>query len=337
MGAKQMITKVHDIWSNVVDAGAFGFINLLQMREKAGKHDARAMENYVNQWKDASLQNYYELPEEQNLLELPEKGVGQFASAHSTGCKENDMLHVEIWPGPKGKKSPAMILLHGFMSVSDVGYRLWAQHLNDLGWTAVFFHLPYHYGRCPKGTLSGEMAISSNLICTAEAIRQGVMDMRLICRSLKAQGASKVGCWATSYGGWLASILCVVEEQLDTAWLIEPMTDIHHAIWKSPAARTMRRQLKKRGISPEMVDSHMRLVCPSYHMPVIPMEQILLVAGIFDEISPLRSIKALHQKWSGSHYAELRQGHIGYQLMPASWRLAKQSMPQLFRPEELVC
>ncbi|MFZ5806396.1 MAG: alpha/beta hydrolase family protein [Verrucomicrobiota bacterium] len=325
-----MITWTHDVWSRMVDGAAFGFINLLQLRAKAGTHDARAMEDYIRQWEGASLQDYYAIPAEREFLKLPESGVGRFPSAHITGCAENDMLCVEIWPGPRGKKSPAMILSHGFMSVSDVGYRIWAKHLNRLGWTAVFFHLPYHYGRKPKGTLSGEIAISANLIRTAEAIRQGVMDLRLLCRSLKAQGASKVGCWATSYGGWLASLACVVEPQLDTAWLIEPMTDIHHAIWKSPAARTMRHQLKKRSISSDMVNPHMRFVCPSYHNPVIPADHILLIAGIFDETSPVQSINGLHQKWAGSHYAELRQGHVGYQLMPASWRLAKESMPQLF-------
>lgn len=328
-----MLTFLHDGWSKVVDGGAFGFINGLQMLGRAGRHDAKAFEEYVLQWSGVELEDFYALPKEIKLLDFPEEGIFKFATTHPTNCEENDRCHVEIWQSPKGKKSPAMILLHGFMSVSDVGYRIWARHLNSLGWSAVFFHLPYHYERRPRGTMSGEVAISANLIRTGEAIRQGVKDLRLVCRSLRESGASEVGCWATSYGGWLASLLCVVERSLSTAWLIEPITDAEHAIWGSPAARTMRRQLRRVNITREMLQPHLRLVCPSYHAPVIPAKQILLVAGIFDKIAPVESVKKLHEIWRGSHYAELRQGHVGYQLMPASWRLARERMPGIFSTE----
>lgn len=322
--------KAKGLLAKTVDGAAFGFIHALQLRAKAGKHDRQTFENYVARWKDATLEDYYSIPQKCPYFNLPDSGDANFPTAHPTGFQENDRVHLKIWPGPKGKHSPAMILLHSFMSVSDVGYRVWARHLNSLGWTAIFFDLPYHYHRKPKGIVSGEIALSSNLILTAETIRQGVIDLRRLCRSLQMRGAPQIGCWATSYGGWLASMLCVTEKTLTTAWLNSPIVDVNHVIWSSPAACVIRRQLRKRNINRHIVKPHLRLVCPSFHQPLTPPRQILMLAGLLDQISPAPIVRHLHQKWAGSHYAEYWQGHIGYQLMPASWRLACEKMPQLF-------
>lgn len=327
-----MIRAAHAAWSGLTDGAAFGFINALQLLGRGGRHDAAAFEAYVERWEGRTMEEYFAIPEGTKALPgFPnEAGAVEFSSAVETGVEENDRVHLDVWPGPQGWDSPAMILLHGLMSVSDVGYRLWARHLNRLGWTALFFHLPYHYNRRMHGTLSGEVCLSSNLIRSGEACRQGVVDLRRVCQELRRRGAPEVGCWATSYGGWLASLLCVVEEGLSTAWLIEPLVDIEHSIWNSPATRTLRWQLGRRGIQPELLARHMPLVCPTHHVPKTPAERILLVAGAFDSITPVASMKKLCARWPGSHYAELLQGHVGYQLMPASWRLAMEHMPGLF-------
>jgi pimeloyl-ACP methyl ester carboxylesterase len=328
-----MTRLLHDIWSCAVDYSAFGMINLLQLRGRAGSHTAEEFVAYVDRHAFDTLDTYYRFDPDR-IPTLDGGGIVRYASGYPTGFGPNDTAHVEIWPGPCGLRSPAMILLHGFMSVSDVGYRIWARHLNQLGWTALLFDLPFHYRRKPPGMAGGEAALSSNLILTAETIRQGVIDLRLLCHALRRAGAEEVGCWATSYGGWLAGLLCVTEPALSTAWLTEAITDVDHAIWESPASITLRGQLRRRGITREMTARHLRLVCPGLSQPVIPPERILLLAGHFDRIAPVHSIKQLHQRWAGSHYQEIRQGHVGYQLMPASWRLARERLPELFHPEK---
>lgn len=329
---------LHDTWSQITDGLSFGFINLLQARRRAGKHSHEAFMAYCKQWEGLTLGDYYHLPEEVPLLDLPESGSFQTESPipnpQFTDHPENDHLNCDIWLGPKGWQSPTMFMLHGVMSVSDVGYRLWAKKLNSLGWTAIFFHLPYHYSRKPKNCLSGEIAFSSNLIRTAEGIRQAVIELRLVCRSLKAKGVPSIGLWGTSYGGWIASLLIMLEDIVTTAWLLEPIADVEHAIWKSPAAITMRQQLRQIGITAEDVQRFLPFVCPSYHKPLLDMHKILLIGGSFDLIAPVVSMKKLHQLWNGSHFYEFRQGHIGYQLMPESLRLAQEIMPELFIKKE---
>lgn len=323
-----------DLAAVAIDGLSFGLINALQLRGRSGAHTAEEMEAYFSRWEAGRPDAFFALPDGASppVLDGTGKAHGTlvFDSPVRTDCAENNRVHVDLWPGPRGWDSPVMFMLHGFMSVSDVGYRLWAQTLNRLGWGAAFFHLPYHYGRRPKGAWSGEMALSSNLIRTAEGLRQAVVELRLVCRALRDRGVPHIGLWATSYGGWIAGMLAHLETSVSTAWLLEPIVDVEEAIFQSPATLTLRAQLARRGITRAMVAPHCRFVCPGLHQPVIPAERILLMAGTFDRIAPPETIRRVHRQWPGSHYAECRQGHVGYQLMPESLRLARERMPELF-------
>jgi pimeloyl-ACP methyl ester carboxylesterase len=325
-----MRQAIKDAQSRAIDGFSFGFINALQLRGKAGSHTVEEMQAYVEQCESISLEEFYRIPDNYVGGNLPTSGTFTWPSPILSGCPENDRMHLNIWLGPQGWKSPVMFLLHGVMSVSDVGYRMWAKKLNALGWSAIFFHLPYHYGRKPRQALSGEMALTSNLIRTSEGIRQAVVELRWVCRALKIKGVPHIGLWGTSYGGWISSLLCTLEDSISTAWLLEPIVDTDIAIWESPATHTLQRQLKKRGIPRDLVRRHLRLVCPTYHQPRLDPARIMLVGGTFDRIAPPQTIKALQQAWQGSHYDEFRQGHVGYQLMPKSLKLARARFPELF-------
>jgi len=323
---------VHDLQAQLIDAVSFCFVNGLQMRARAGKHSAEEMVAYTERCQSMDLPELYAIPDGARAIEFPEDGGGCQISSPLPGHDfvENNQVHLNFWPGPEGWGSPVMFMLHGVMSVSDVGYRLWAKKLNQLGWSAVFFHLPYHYGRKPRGVFSGELALTANLIRTAEAIRQAVVELRWVIREMKRHGAERFGIWGTSYGGWIGSLLCVLESSISTAWLLEPIVDVDTAIWESPASRTIQKQLQRRRISRDLVRQHLPNVCPSFHVPAIDPRKILFVAGTFDRIAPPHTLKALQKAWPGSHYEEFRQGHVGYQLMPQSLRLACERFPELF-------
>lgn len=319
-----------DASARCYDGISFGMINLLHLRNAAGRHSAAQMEAYISQWEGADLEAYYAIPADLPAADLPERGRGHLPSPLLYDCEENNRVSFEYWPGPQGWQSPVMFMLHGMMSVSDVGYRMWAGKLNALGWGAIFFHLPYHYGRKPKQALSGEMALTANLIRTAEGIRQAVIELRWISRELIARGVPHLGLWATSYGGWIGSLLAVLDDHIRMAMLLEPIVDVDLAIWESPATRVLRRQLRRRGISRDLVRRHLPLVCPTHHAPRLETGNILLAAGRFDRIAPPESIQRLHRAWQGSHYLELPQGHVGYQLMPESLKWATNQWPELF-------
>lgn len=326
-----LVSLAKDWMAIGLDGVSFGLINLIQARGRAGSHTMGELERYFAAWPTLTPAEFFAIPEG---AKMPELGTGtgchRFLSPVLGDCPENNHGHMDLWLGPRGWESPMMFMLHGHMSVSDVGYRMWARKLNALGWSAAFFHLPYHYGRRPRGVLSGELALSSNLIRVSEGLRQAVVELRLVLRALEARGVPGVGLWGTSYGGWVAAMMCVLEPRLRTVWLLEPVADVDQVLFESPATWVIRRSLARRGITRAGVARFMNVVCPSRHVPVMDARRILLLAGRFDRVAPPASIRRLHERWAGSHYAEYRQGHVGYQLMPESLKWGCRLMPEWF-------
>lgn len=239
-------------------------------------------------------------------------------------------MHLQVWPGKKGMRSPAMILLHSLFSASDVGYGHWASVLNRLGWTAIFADLPYHFRRRPKGTWSGELVFGGNLIRSAETIRQAVAETRWVARMARAAGAPQVGLWGMSLGGWVAALTLCHEPDLACGWLVQPIPDVATAIWESSGGWVIRRQMETRGLNRTHASRMLPMVCPSFGNPKLPPEKILVVGGQHDRIARPEQLRELTRKWGGAHYAEVRQGHIGYQAMPTAWRVGTGLMPDLF-------
>ena len=68
----------------------------------------------------------------------------------------------------------------------------------------------------------------------------------------------------------------------------------------------------------------MRLVCPGKLKPLLPGQHILTLAGQYDKIAPPEEIEALAKHWDNAHFACFPQGHVGYTLMPESFRMAQE-------------
>ncbi len=217
-----------------------------------------------------------------------------------------------------------MLLAHGLMSVSDFGYKLWARRLNARGWNAVFVHLPYHYSRRLPWHFHGELCVGSELLRTAAGIRQAVVECRIVLQQLRKKGGNLFGGWGTSYGGWIMALLGCFEPLLQRLILVEPILHIDNAIWRAPSSVSLRAGLRRVGIGPEDTAMNMRLVCPVQQKPLMPGEHILMLAGQYDQIAPPEEIQELHRLWAGSHYASFPQGHVGYTLMPESFRMAQE-------------
>ena len=323
-----MIDCFHRWQSELVDATAFAGIGFWQMLGRAGRHSPADWDQYAETWMRKGAEEFYRAPEKAPGSLVP--GRQQFPSPVSCDREENNFVHLRVWPGKQGMKSPAMILLHSLFSASDVGYVHWASVLNRLGWTAIFYDLPYHYRRRPKGTWSGELVFGGNLIRSAETIRQAVAETRLIVRMARAAGAPKVGLWGMSLGGWVASLTLCHEPALACAWLVQPIPDVATAIWDSPGGWVIRRQLEARGLSREQASKMLPMVCPSLGRPKLPPKKILLVGARHDRIARPEHLRALAMEWGGAHYREVGQGHIGYQAMPMAWRWGTGVMPDLF-------
>jgi pimeloyl-ACP methyl ester carboxylesterase len=233
-----------------------------------------------------------------------------------TQFSKNNTARADFYPAVHAVAgAPTVFLLHALMSASRIGYRRCATRFNAMGWNVCFIHLPYHYSRVPDGYWNGELAITSDLIRNAEALRQGVSELRQLMQALREHGCLDFGVLATSYGAWIGALLATVEHDLRFVALMAPIVNLDHAIWASPAARFIRRELNRANIEPSLVTRHFYLSSPLHCQPMCDPTRILFVTGEFDSIAPTRQIEAIHQKWRGSELLRVRQGHFGYRMM----------------------
>ncbi|MDX2226075.1 MAG: alpha/beta hydrolase [Verrucomicrobiae bacterium] len=313
---------IHKPLGLAVDYAAFRMLNFWHWRHHIHASTPRELEEYRLNASDRTDADYFGI-EGAAAVPLEDRPDGRprtliFDTPHPCDIGENNRVVVDVFQTRPWEGAPVLIFLHGFMSASDTGYRLWARLLNRRGSNALFFHLPYHYARRPAGYVSGELAISSNIVRLAEGLRQAVKEQRVVLQTLRNRGARKVGLFGMSYGGWVSALTASVETP-DMVVLCEPIVDIEHVMWESLAARTMRRQLQDRGVTRELLSPMIRKVNPLVKTTRVPGRDMLFLAGEYDRIGPPEYVEALARKW-GAHYRMYRQGHCGYKLQHAGWK-----------------
>lgn len=316
--------KIRRYKPNFVDSLLCGSLNLLHARHRLNSRGREEMERYVTECERFTAQEYYATPDRMDGNELS-TNVGRamkngrttirWRSPINTRFPANNIAHAELFLCTHRINAPTVFLLHALMSTSRNGYHRWAMRLNELGCNACFVHLPYHFSRVPRGYWNGELAITCDLIRNAEGLRQGVIELRELMGALRQHGCGEFGVLAMSYGGWIGALVATVEPDLRFVALMTPIVDVEHAIWESPAARRIRRELYRANIEPSLVARHFHLSSPLHCHPACDPARILFVTGEFDSIAPAQQIEAIHQKWRGSELLRVRQGHFGYRIM----------------------
>ena len=323
MKSRTLLSRIDEARALAVDWFSFGFVNLLQSRHPLPGDFRARWDSFTAEWSAKPVHDFYRVPDEFVAPELPERGRLSFPSPYPGDHEINNQAAFDFFPCAEGWTAPTMLLAHGLMSVSDFGYRLWARRLNARGWNAVFIHLPYHYSRRLPRHFHGEYSVGGELLRTAAGIRQSVVECRIVLQQLRKKGGNLFGAWGTSYGGWIMALLACFEPLLQRLVLVEPILDIDNAIWKAPSSVAVRAALRKAGITPEDTAANMRLVCPGKLKALLPGNHILTLAGAYDRIAPPAEIEELAKKW-GAHYGCFPQGHVGYTLMPESFRMAQE-------------
>ncbi|HEU0208283.1 MAG TPA: lysophospholipid acyltransferase family protein [Candidatus Udaeobacter sp.] len=316
--------------ANAADSLLCGSINFLHRRHRLNGRSREQMERYLTTCERLSPLEYYAVPQVlagngDSDLKPGFNGVHhsriskltwrspietQFA-ANNTACADFFRINARKW-----QAAPTVFLLHSLMSTKPTGYYRCAEGFNKRGWNACFVHLPYHFSRVPAGYRNGELAVTPDLTRNAQGLRQSVIELRQLMESLRAHGCREFGVLATSYGGWIGSLLTLVERNFRFVALMSPIVNVEHAIWQSPAARCIRSELLKAHVEPALVARHFHLSSPLHGQPVCDPARILFVAGEFDSIAPPAEIEAIHQTWRGSELLRVRQGHFGHRMMP---------------------
>jgi pimeloyl-ACP methyl ester carboxylesterase len=308
-------------FARTLDFAMCMLVNRIQRRHRLDAGSRTALEAYLDECQDLTPVQFFAAPAlDPRHASEPESGqpVLQWETTRPSGYPANDRAHALLFmPHPC---APTVLMLHALASTSDKGYRLLARRFNAAGWNACFIHLPYHYSRVPPGCHNGELAITPDLVRTAQGLRQGVTELRQLMAWLRTQGVREFGLWATSYGGWIGALLLGIEPDFRFAILQAPIVNVSHAIWESATARHLRSELVRCGITQSLVERHGHLTFPLRVQPACGADRILLAAGIWDQIVRADDIAALHRGWPGSALISVEQGHFGFRMAEACFK-----------------
>ena len=244
----------------------------------------------------------------------------EWRSPVQTEFPENQTARARIFLSEKGFRAPTVILLHALMSANDLGYRRIAAQLNRRGWNAALMHLPYHYSRVPRGYSNGALALTSNLPQNAETLRQAVTEVRQLMEYFRSNGCPDFGMIGTSYGGWVGALVSFLEREFRFVMLLQPIADIEHAIWESPASSMIRKALVTAGIEKGVTRRHAHLTSPLDGRPACEGKRVLIIGGTYDTITPPAVLQRLAGVWPDSEFTLVEQGHFGYAAMREALR-----------------
>jgi len=311
---RALIGKMASWW---VDGTMCNMMHAVQWRRRKEASTREALENYMAECSPMSREEFYrmEVPRHSSL----KNGWIEWDSPRPSGHSENDRSRVLFFPA-RDQNAPVVFLLHALMSASDVGYRRLAAWFNKNGWSAAFPHLPYHYSRTPRGYWNGELAITSDLVRNAEAIRQGVIELRQLMSLLRTRGTREFGIIGTSYGGWNGALLSLLEKDFRFVALVQPIINTEKAVWENPGSALMRRELRAKGHLPGDTKAVQHLVSAVEGSPLCDPANVIVTAGLYDRVSPIEDLELLTKKWRGSKLLRVPQGHFGYSALRETMR-----------------
>jgi pimeloyl-ACP methyl ester carboxylesterase len=296
-----------------LDAVMCALINAVQWKLRNHVCTPEELDIYLSACEPVSRDLFYKVQETPDLLRVG--NCLEWRSPVESAFAENQTARARIFLTAQGYRAPTVIFLHALMSAHDVGYCRIAAQLNRRGWNAVLMHLPYHYSRVPRGYFNGALALTSNLLQNAETLRQAVTEVRQLMEFLRANGCPDFGMIGTSYGGWVGALVSFLEKEFRFVTLLQPIADVEHAIWQSPAASMIRKTLRAARIQPGVTRRHAHLTSPLDGRPACEGKRVLIIGGSYDTIAPPSVLRRLATVWPESQFALVEQGHFGYAAM----------------------
>ena len=241
-----------------------------------------------------------------------------FDSPHPLPFPEANRARARWFRGGRDFDRPLVILGHGWAHQGlDNVERIYVKRLVEGGCDLLLPTLPMHLERTPAGTYSGEIMVSGDVVLTAEAFRQAVVEMRTLVRWARRQGYARVGVLGYSLGGFLAGLLACVEKDLSFAVIAGACSGLATTILDTRLGRNIRKDLAVCGmLDRERLEAAWAILSPARLRPQLPLQRLLLLAGRYDRIMPASSVRHWQRAWQLPHIRWYERGHFTLLALP---------------------
>ena len=233
--------------------------------------------------------------------------------------------------------SPAwLICIHGYQCgdgpIKDFPM-FKATHLHRrLGLNLVFPVLPFHGSRKAM-RWSGQGFISGDTLDTIHAEAQAIWDMRRLLSWIRAQGASRIGVYGLSLGGYNAALLASLEDGLDCAILGIPAADFARRTWRHGPPLQIRYG-EHHGLVHDAVAEVLQVISPLALPPRVPKQGRYIFGAVADRFVPPDQVRDLWRHWDRPSLLWYQGAHLSFNFYPEVRAFLNQALSEsgLIRP-----
>jgi pimeloyl-ACP methyl ester carboxylesterase len=142
-----------------------------------------------------------------------------------------------------------------------------------------------------------------------------VWDIRRMLLWLREQDALPVGVLGHSLGGYVAALLCALDEGIECVIVGNPAVDPSRLFW-GDALSLATRYLKSEGVREEAMGELLRVVSPLAFAPGVPRANRAIFAGVADRVVPAVEASSLWRHWEKPRIAWYQGTHRGFLRAP---------------------
>ena len=244
---------------------------------------------------------------------------------------ETNVAIGRLYQSIRDPQAPVVVISHGWAhkTLKTIEH-LYVRPFVRAGFSVAFVIHPFHLERTPRGSYSGELVVSADVVLTVEAFRQGVVDLIATADWLRARGARQVGVMGYSLGGYLAGIMAAVRDDWTFVVIGGAGDTPVSPILDTPLGKNIREDLAACGmLDRAKLTRAWRIISPGAFTPKVDRGRILMVAGRYDRIMLPRSVRRLWNAWDRPELHWLPRSH--YTLLATNGGLLAHAIPFMRR------
>ena len=208
---------------------------------------------------------------------------------------------------------PWLVCIHGYgMGIPAIDLSaLEARRLhNDLGLNVICPVLPLH-GPRKRGLRSGDGFLNGDFLDTVHAEAQAMWDLRRLLSWLRANGATQIGVYGLSLGGYTTALLTGLDAGLACAIAGIPATDFSRLVSRLAPHATLR-EIERLGLDWGVVRDVLSVVSPLHLKPLVERERLSIFGGTADHLVPADQVRDLWKHWGEPRIAWYPGSHLSF-------------------------
>ena len=226
------------------------------------------------------------------------------------GYESNRTAHAYVMRNQEADR-PWLICCNGYRSGNPaMDLRLFRRYHEQLGLNVLIPVLPLH-GPRKIGRVSGEGFLGGQILDSLHAEAQAIWDIRRLAQWIESQGASAVGAYGLSLGGYTTALLACLQPGLRCAVAGIPVADFARLFWRH-GPRAGMNNLESLEMDQPLVQRLLRPISPLHQAPLVPHAGRMIFGGTADRLVSPDQVRDLAEHWEHPRMVWYAGGHMSF-------------------------